>query len=110
MTVSDILSSLGAEALTLPDPALEVDGCYCGDLLSWVMGRAQENQIWITIMTNINVVAVASLSGVSAVLISENAEIDGETVKKAEEQGINILRTELSTYEAAVAIGKLLNN
>ena len=109
MNVADIAKLLGAEILTIPEPDAEASGCYCGDLLSWVMGRAREKQIWITIMTNINVVAVASLSGVSAVIISENAEIDAEVLKKAEEQGINILRMATSTYETAVALSKILN-
>lgn len=109
MRISEMAKLLEAEILTLPDPELEVSGCYCGDLLSWVMGRAEENQIWITIMTNLNVVAVASLSGVSAVLITENAEVDKDALAKAEEQGINMLRTSLSTFEAAVKVGKILN-
>jgi len=109
MNISEMAKLLNAETLSFPEPELEVVGCYCGDLLSWVMGRAQEEQIWITIMTNINVIAVASLSGVSAVLISEGAEIEADVLKKAEEQGINVLRTSMSTFEAAVAVGKLLS-
>lgn len=109
MNVAEFAKKINAEILSMPTPDLSINGCYCGDLLSWVMGRAEEGQIWITIMTNINVVAVASLSGVSAVLISENAEIETEIIDKAEAQGINILRTTLSTFESAIKVGKLLN-
>ena len=103
MKVSELSKALELEALALPAPDREVVGGYVGDLLSWVMGRAQADNLWITIMTNINVLAVASLSDVSAVVIAEGAEIDDEIVKKAVEQGINLLRSKLSSYEIAVA-------
>ena len=106
MNVSELAKIINAEILAMPEPESEVDGCYCGDLLSWVMGRAREGQLWITIMTNINVIAVASLSGVSAVLISENAEIESNIISKAESQGINILRTSEATFEAALNVQK----
>ncbi len=106
MTIAEFAEKIGADILTMPDPDVEVIGGYCGDLLSWVMGRAEEGQLWITIMTNLNILAVATLSGISGILLSENVEIDGEVISKAEEQGINIIRTTMSTYEAAVALGK----
>ena len=109
MKISEAAERLGLEVLAMPEPEREIRGGYVGDLLSWVMGRAQADNLWITIMTNINVLAVASLSDVSAVLVAEGAEIDGEIVKKAEEQGINLLRTKLPAYEAALAVGGLVS-
>ena len=108
MKISDFAAGIGAEVLTMPEPDAVVSGGYCGDLLSWVMGRANAGNIWITIMSNINTVAVASLADVSAILLSENAEIEESVVTKAEEQGINVLRTKMTTYEAALALGELL--
>ena len=107
MKVTDLVKKLNAEVLSMPCPDAEISGGYCGDLLSWVMGRAREGQVWITIMTNINIVAVASLSEVSAILLTENSEIDISVIEKAKEQGINILRTAMSSYEAALAVGEL---
>ena len=109
MKINEILNELGAEVLSLPNPDAEITGGYCGDLLSWVMGRAEEGQVWITIMSNINIVAVASLAGVSAIVLSENAEVDTSVIEKAKEQGINIIRTGLSTFEAALIVGKYCN-
>lgn len=108
MKISEFAAEINAEILSMPRPDAEITGGYCGDLLSWVMGRAKEGQVWITIMSNINTVAVASLADVSAVLLSEGAEIEESVVSKAEEQGINLLRTDMSTYESAVALGKLI--
>ena len=62
MTVEELSNACGFEPLCMPHPEREVSGCYIGDLLSWVMGRAQEDNAWITIMSNINVIAVASLA------------------------------------------------
>ena len=107
MKISEMAQQLGWEILAMPAPDMEVTGGYTGDLLSWVMGRAGEGQVWITIMTNINIVAVASLSEVSAILLTENSEIDISVIEKAKEQGINILRTTMSSYEAALAVGEL---
>ena len=107
MTVNELAQKLNAEVLSMPSPDSEITGGYCGDLLSWVMGRAKEGQVWITIMTNINIVAVASLSEVSAILLTEGSEIEVNVIEKAKEQGINILRTEMSSYEAALAVGEI---
>ena len=57
MTVSELAKSCEFEVVALPDDR-DVSGCYMGDLLSWVMGRAKADNAWITIMSNINIVAV----------------------------------------------------
>ena len=109
MTVSEIAAALDARALTMPDPDREVTGGYCGDLLSWVMGRAQSGDLWMTIMSNVNTIAVASLSDVSAVLLAEGVTLDPDLIKTAEEKDVNVLSTDLPAYEAAVRLGELLN-
>ena len=108
MNISDLAKKLGLEVLAMPSPELEVTGGYAGDLLSWVMGRAEEGNVWVTIMTNINVLAVASLAGVSAAVIAENAEIEDNIISKAEEQGINLLRSPAPIFETVIAIGREL--
>ena len=71
MTVAELKSRLSLDAVSLPEPDREVTGGYVGDLLSWVMGRASAGDAWITIMSNMNVAAVASLADVSCVIFSE---------------------------------------
>ena len=61
MKVKDLIAH-GFDALVVPDGDRDIDGVYIGDLLSWVMGRAQMDNAWITIMSNVNVIAVASLA------------------------------------------------
>lgn len=83
-----------------------ITGCYIGDLLSWVMSNAEEGNIWITIMSNVNVAAVAKLTDVACVLMCENVSPDDDCFQRAKEQGVTILKTNLSAYQAAVEIGK----
>ncbi len=108
MNVRELKDKAGLEVLTLPDGEKEVTGGYAGDLLSWVMGRADEGDAWVTIMSNINVVAVASLRDVACVILAENSDIDKETLEKAEDEGVNILRSKKSTFALCSEIASLI--
>ena len=108
MTV-EILSRNGEfSAVALPEPQREINGVYIGDLLSWVMGRAKADDAWITIMSNINVVAVASLADVSCVILAEGVLLDEATLTAANDKGINVLKTELPIYETAKILSELI--
>ena len=92
----------------MPDPEREINGAYIGDLLSWVMGRAQADNAWITIMSNINVIAVASLSDVACVILAEGVKLDDSVRNTAEMKGINVLTSPLPAYDTALTIsGKI---
>lgn len=108
MKISEVALKLGYEIVTMPDPDIEVEGGYAGDLLSWVMGRAGAGNIWVTIMSNINIVAVASLVGISGIIVAEGAEIPQDVIYKATEQGINIFKTNESSFLATIKIGNVL--
>lgn len=108
MTVSKLAQALELKPCALPDGERVINGVYCGDLLSWVMGKAQCDNAWITIMSNINVVAVASLSDVACVILAEGVLPDEDAKKAAEDKGINILLSDKSTYELALELGKML--
>jgi hypothetical protein len=73
MTVNTVCERLGLEVLNLADGEREVCGVYAGDLLSWVMGHASESNVLVTIMSNINTLAVASLLDLSCVILAESA-------------------------------------
>ncbi len=101
MTVTELMNACGFQSICLPEPDREVHGAYVGDLLSWVMGRAQEDNAWVTIMSNINVVAVASLSDVACVILAEGVIFDEQLAATAQQKGINVLTTELPAFETA---------
>ena len=106
MKVCELADKLGLEALSLPCPDKEIEGAYAGDLLSWVMGRAESGCVWATIMTNINVAAVASLADVAACVICEDCEVTNEIIDTAKGKGVNLLRTSLPLYEFCVELSK----
>ncbi len=108
MQIQEIIEKLELEVLNLGVGEREVTGGYTGDLLSWVMGRAESHMLWVTIMTNVNILAVASLRDLPAVLIAEGAEIAPEVVEKAAEQEITLLRSPKSAYTLCVELGRLL--
>ncbi|KPU27838.1 serine kinase [Caloranaerobacter sp. TR13] len=107
MRLDKIIKKLELEVLANKNIENNVDGVYIGDLLSLVMANANENNLWITIQTHLNVIAVATLVGLSAVLIAEGMEVEDETIKKANEVGIPVLRSKLSAYELACRLYEL---
>lgn len=109
MTVQQAAALLGVEILSEGDLSRTVCGGYAGDLLSWVMGNVEADQIWITIMTNANVIAVALLRDVSAVLLSEGVEMEPEVLDKARGEKITVLRSNKSTYTLCAALDRLLH-
>lgn len=108
MMVKELAHVLALTEFTLPQPEREITGGYVGDLLSWVMGRAETGNAWITIMSNQNVAAVALMAEVSCVILTEGVSPDDALRKRAEQQSINVLGTELSTYDTAAALKQLL--
>ncbi|NCB62636.1 MAG: hypothetical protein EOM52_03330 [Clostridia bacterium] len=108
MKVSELCEAMALRTFTMPEPNREVDGGYVGDLLSWVMGRAQEGNAWVTIMSNQNVAAVALMAEVSCVILTEGVTPDDALLQRSEQQGINLLGSELSTFHAAAALKQLI--
>ncbi len=108
LTVEQLSKDTNFNTLSIPQPEREINGAYVGDLLSWVMGRAESDNVWITIMSNINVVAVASLSDVSCVLLAEGVTLEDDVLTIAKQKGINIFSTSLTAYEAAKYISGII--
>ena len=108
MTVETFVKEFDFSVLCIPSPDKEIEGVYIGDLLSWVMGKAECGNVWITIMSNINVLAVASLADVACVLLAEDVKPDEEILSAAKDKGINILSSRLSAFEIAKKISSMI--
>lgn len=104
MTVEELVAKHGLTPICLSEPDREISGCYIGDLLSWVMGKAQADNVWITIMNNINTLAVASLSDVALIILTENVDLDDTMIGEAKAKGINVAGSSCSSFEVAVKI------
>lgn len=108
MTVADIMRQLALEPICTGDLERKVRGGYCGDLLSWVMGRAKADDAWITIMSNVNSVAVAVLADVACIILADSSAFDEDAAKRAQEQEVTVLRSDKSQFELCCALGELL--
>ena len=95
MTVKEIAEKLGLAPVSVTDDTREVQGGYAGDLLSWVMGRVPEGAAWVTIMTNVNVVA-------------EGSEIPADVIERAREQEVNLYSAAADVYTVCAALSRLL--
>jgi len=109
MTVIELLEKTDLRTVALPDGEREITGVYIGDLLSWVMGRAQSGDAWITIMSNNNSIAVASLADTACIILAEGVTLDEDVRAIAEAKDINVLSSDKTAYEIAVELHKVLS-
>lgn len=85
------------------------EGVYAGDLLSRAMNHVEADNLWITIMNNMNVIAVASLTEAAAVLLAEGVELVPEALEAAREKDICVLSSDKTVYELCAGIAAMLN-
>ena len=109
MKVLDIIDRLGLELISGKSGVnREVNGGYVSDLLSDVMGNAREGQVWITLQTHKNVMAIASLKDLAAVILVKGFKPDEDMAKQSDEEGIPVLSTTESTFEIAGKLYEIL--
>jgi hypothetical protein len=101
MNLQQIIDQLNLTVLTEPCDFAEITptGGYSSDLLSCVMAGAKKGHLWITLQAHLNIVAIAALNEVAAIIISENAQPDSVSIAKANQQGVILLSTPQPTYE-----------
>ena len=104
MTVQELVDALDLEPIHLGDGDRDITGGYASDLLSCVMAKAQPGHIWVTLQAHPNVVAVASLLDLAAIIITEAVAPDAETVTRARENGSNLLTSQQGTF---AVVGRL---
>ena len=85
----------------------EFEGVYTGDLLSRAMSRVEAGCAWVTIMANINVVAVANLTDPAVIILAEEVTMQADVLAAAEDNGVCVMTSPLSAYEICCAIGKM---
>lgn len=108
MNIGQLIDVLGLKLLTKRvDLERNLDGCYICDLLSYVMSHASKDNVWITVQTNINVVAVASLTEVGCVIVPENIAVEDMTLERAESEGVVMLSSSLTAYEIAKKLSQI---
>ena len=98
MKITDIITGLNLKVVSGHNGlSNEITGGYVSDLLSDVIGNAKEGQIWITLQTHQNIIAVASLKDISAIIIVKGLVPEVDTVEKSNIEKIPLLSTEMDT-------------
>ena len=104
MTAKELSTALNLKIAVEGAPEKQILTTYCCDLLSIVMGRAPADSAWVTVMGNMNSVAVASLADIGAIILADGVKPDENAIKRAEENGINIFLSDEPVFDTALKI------
>jgi hypothetical protein len=105
--VYEIVEQLELGVVSSGELSSLVSGGYASDLLSCVMAGAKAGNVWITLQAHPNVIAVASLLDLAAVIVTEGTAPDAETEQKARDEAINLLTTPKDTYTVVCELAAL---
>ncbi len=104
----DVLSELGFEMIVKGEG--EIFHGYACDLLSEVMGNAKPDTVWFTVQSHVNIIAVAVITGIRAIVLCNGHDYGEETIEKAKKEGIALFKTRLNTFEAVKKICNVAQN
>lgn len=109
MTIDNVINELDLQVFAgVNKTGRQVKGAYVSDLLSDVMGKAREGELWITMQTHKNIIAVASLKDLSAILIVNGGRPEEETITSAEQEGIILLGTGDRSFSTCGRLYKMM--
>ena len=102
MTVEDVAQAIAGSVVGAPEAATnEVRGAYASDLLSDVMANAQDGDLWITLQKHVNIVAVAQLKNLSAIVLIGGRQPNADTLARAAEHRIPMVTTTRPAFDVA---------
>lgn len=109
MNLTDLTGELSLEVLAYNEGlGRDISGCYVSDMLSDVMANSNKGEVWVTIQTHSNILAVANLKNLSGIIVVNKRKVDEETLKKAASEKVTIMSSALSAFEIAGRIYKLI--
>lgn len=110
MTISKMNSICNFSVINEGNCEEIVNQVYCCDLLSIAMGQAPKSSAWITVMGNVNSIAVATLTEISCIILASNVELDDKALSKAQDKGVCVLRSSLPVFETALKVYEAITN
>jgi serine kinase of HPr protein (carbohydrate metabolism regulator) len=111
MKLKEIVEKLQLKVLTGQENLdMEITGGYTSDLLSDVIANSKEGNLWITLQTHQNTIAVAKLKDLSGIIIVNNREPDEDTLQKAKEENVPLLGSEEMAYEVSGKLYELISS
>ncbi len=108
MTINELIKQLPLTIISEGDLSREISKVFCCDLLSVAMGKAPADCAWVTVMGNVNTLAVASLTDAACVTLAEGTVLDEVVVEQAKTQGITVLATTEPVFDMALQIHQKL--
>ena len=108
MTVQELSDSNIFTPLNIADDTREITGVFCCDLLSVAMSKAPAGGCWVTVMGNINTLAVASLTDCACVILAEGTLLDDSVIEKAKLQDITLFKTDMPIFEAGLKVHEMI--
>lgn len=87
----------------------DISSVYCCDLLSMVMGKAQKDCAWITVMANLNTLAVSLLVDAACIILAEGMAFDKPAIEKAASEGITVFYSDMPIFESALAVAQMID-
>lgn len=109
MKVNEIIDKLHLERVSdAGNTESDVSGCFACDLLSLAMSSVEKGNIWITVQTNVNILAIASLTEASCIIVANSMNISDAVIDKAKEEKICLLRSDNGVYELCNMIGDII--
>ena len=108
MTIKQLVDSGLFKPVNIADDSREISKVFCCDLLSVAMSKAPADGCWITVMANINTLAVASLTDCSCIVIAEGTVVEAQVLDTAVQQGISLFQTDLPIFDAGLKVQEKL--
>jgi len=110
MNLNTIIKKLQLNVLSGQENlSIDVSGGHTSDLLSDVIANSKEKNLWITLQTHQNIIAVAKLKDLAGIIIVNNREPNEDTIKKAKEEKVPLLLTSLMAFEVSGKLYTLIN-
>ena len=109
MKVSDIIKNSDFSVICEGDPSLDIEGVFCCDLLSVAMGKGQADYAWVTVMGNINTLAVLHLTDMSCLILAEGTSLDADAADKARQLNVTVLQSREPIFETALKIHEMMH-
>ena len=107
MTVIKLGEKIGLKRLS-NGPDREIASCYISDLLSRVLGGCQSGDVWITVQSSINMIAVAVMAEVGCVILPEGLTVTDQVADKANEEGLSIFTSKENAFSLAIKTSRLI--
>ena len=110
MTANDLKNIPEFSILNEGDMNKEITVPFCCDLLSVAMSKAPAGAAWVTIMGNVNALAVSSLTDCACIILAEGTAVEPNVLSKAKIQEITLFKTDLPIFEASLKVYQMLQS